>query len=152
MSLFEVDKEKCKRDGLCVAVCPARIIEFKDEKDAPTPTDEADEFCIKCGHCVAVCPHGALSHTIMTPEQCPPMQKELIPKPEQIEHLMRARRSIRTFKEHAVERELLGRLIDVARFAPTGRNSQTVSWLVIHDSEEVARLAGMAIDWMRSLL
>ncbi len=152
MNLFVVNEEKCKRDGLCVAVCPARIIELKDEKKTPTPVDVADEYCIKCGHCVAVCPHGALSHTIMTPEQCTPMQKELIPKPEQIEHLLRARRSIRTYKDQAVERDVLTRLIDVARFAPTGGNSQTVSWLVIHDGKEVARLAGLAIDWMRSLL
>lgn len=152
MSLFVVDEEKCKRDGVCIATCPAGIIEFRDEKSVPTPIDGADELCISCGHCVAVCPHGALSHTNMTPEQCPSIQKEWLPNAEQIEHFLRARRSIRVYKDQAVEREVLTKLIDVARFAPSGHNSQTVSWLVINDSGEIQRLAGLVVDWMRSLL
>ncbi|MEA3232935.1 MAG: 4Fe-4S binding protein [Thermodesulfobacteriota bacterium] len=33
MSLLNVDPGKCNRDGICIEVCPAGIIEFK-EKDA----------------------------------------------------------------------------------------------------------------------
>ena len=71
MSLFVVNEDKCKKDGLCVAACPMLIVEFKDQNSCPTPTKDAEELCIKCGHCVAVCPHGALSHAAMKPEACP---------------------------------------------------------------------------------
>jgi len=152
MSLIVVDEEKCKRDGVCVAVCPARIIEFKNENSSPAPTDNADEFCINCGHCVAVCPHGALSHRTMRSEQCPPVRKEWLLGPEQVEHFLRARRSIRTYKEEAVEREVLAKLIDIARFAPTGGNVQPVKWLIIYERDEVRSLAGHVIDWMRFML
>ena len=46
MSLFVVDKEKCKRDGICVAECPRGIIEIKEQNLSPTPIDRADELCI----------------------------------------------------------------------------------------------------------
>ena len=151
MSLFVVDKEKCKRDGICVAECPRRIIEIRDGNPVPTPVDGADELCINCGHCVAVCPHGAFSLGTMTLEQCPPVRKDWLLEPEQVEHFMRVRRSIRTYKDKSVEREVLTKLIDVARFAPSGSNAQPVRWLVIYDSDKVRQLAGLVIDWMRDI-
>ena len=68
MSLFEVDQKKCARDGICAAVCPIGIIEFRDR--TPVPTADAETRCISCGHCVAVCPAAALSHCRMTPGDC----------------------------------------------------------------------------------
>ena len=35
--------------------------------------------------------------------------------------------------------------------AATGSNRQPVQWLVVHDSDEVHKLAGQVIDWMRHL-
>lgn len=151
MSLFVVDKEKCKRDGICVAECPRIIIEIRDGNPVPTPVDGADELCINCGHCVAVCPHGAFSLETMALEQCPPVRKDWLLEPEQVEHFMRVRRSIRTYKDKSVEREVLTKLIDVARFAPSGSNAQPVRWLVIYDSDKVRQLAGLVIDWMRDI-
>jgi len=152
MDLLTVDHEKCKRDGICIAECPAAIIEFKEKDAFPTLIDGGEEFCISCGHCVAICPDGAMSHAIMESENCPPVQHEWFLKPEQMEHLLRSRRSIRTYKKERVDRQVLVQLIDVARFAPSGHNLQPVEWRVIHDSGEVRQLAGFVIDWMRSLI
>ena len=152
MSLFVVNENECKKDGLCVAACPMLIIELKDQNSVPTPTRNAEELCIRCGHCVAVCPHGALSHVAMTPEACPPFRKDWHLDQEQVEHFLRSRRSIRSFKDQPVERDLLLKLIDIARFAPSGHNTQPVRWLVIYDSAEVRRLSGMVIDRMRYML
>ena len=152
MNLFVVDKEKCKRDGICVAECPRGIIKLKDQDPVPTPVDGADELCINCGHCVAVCPHGAFSLRTMAPEQCPPVHDEWLFNSEQVEHFLRTRRSSRTYKDKPVEREVLTKLIDVARFAPSGSNAQPVRWLVIHDSNELRKLIELAIDWMRYML
>ncbi len=151
MNLFVVNEEKCDNCGICVAECPLRIIEVKDKRQVPTPIDGADDICENCGHCVAVCPHGALALRTMMPEQCLPVQKEWHLDPEQVGHLLRSRRSIRTFKDKAVDRELLTKLIDVARFAPSGLNAQPVNWLVISDRDRIQRLAEITMDWLRSL-
>ena len=47
-------------------------------------------------------------------------------------------------------RETLAKLIDIARYAPTGHNAQLVQWLVIEDPKEVQRLSGLVVDAMRS--
>lgn len=152
MALFVVDQEKCKRDGICVATCPVGIIEMIDKDSAPTPIEGAEELCLNCGHCVAVCPHGAMTLATMTSQQCPSLQKELLPDATQVEHLMRARRSIRSYQQKEVEDEVLGKLIDIAHFAPTGSNKQPVNWLVINGESKVNQLAGLSIDWLRHLI
>lgn len=149
MSLFTIDQDKCKRDGLCVKECPARIIEMTDKEAFPSPVENAEENCLKCGHCVAICPHGALSLKDMPLDECPSLQKELLPGAENIKQFLTARRSIRRFKEQPVPHDLLNDLIDIARYAPTGSNKQQVNWMVFEDPAEVRRMAGMVIDWAR---
>lgn len=152
MGLFEVDENKCARDGLCTAVCPVAIITRKDADAVPVPADRAEELCIRCGHCVAVCPHGALAHREMVPEDCPEVRPDELPGPEAAERFLRSRRSVRNYRKDPVARETLERLIRVARYAPSGHNSQPVQWLVVQDPQEVQRLAGQVVDWMRHML
>lgn len=152
MSLLTVDHEKCHRDGICAEVCPVEIIEFKDKDAFPSLVDGGDKLCIRCGHCVAVCPHEAMSHATMKPEECSPIHEDWLFGPEHVEHFLRHRRSIRTYRKRPVEREVLTKLINVARFAPSGHNLQPVKWLVIHESAEVQRMTGFVVDWMRHLI
>ena len=149
MNIVTIDPEKCQHDGICVAECPARLLELKPGDAVPVAIPEADELCIRCGHCVAVCPTGALTHKNLSPEACLPVRKELALGPEQVEHFLRSRRSIRTYKKAPVDKDTLSKVIDIARFAPSGHNSQPVCWLVIQERKEVLRMAGMVIDWMR---
>ncbi|MGD8717092.1 MAG: nitroreductase family protein [Desulfobacterales bacterium] len=151
MNLFEVNKDTCNQDGICAAICPTGIIEM--QKGAyPAPTAEAEDICIRCGHCVAVCPTASFSHREMSMEKCPPIQKELHLSPEQCEQFLRARRSIRTYKKQSVPKNELLKLIHLARFAPTGHNSQSVEWLVMGNRDELKQLAGITVDWMRWML
>lgn len=152
VSLLQVDEKKCQRDGVCVAVCPARIIELNDSSPVPTPTADAEKMCIKCGHCVAVCRQGALSHRLFGPDTCASVTADLALSVEHVEHLLRSRRSIRAYQEREVERETLAKLVDVAHYAPTGSNSQQVRWIVVDSRDEVQRTAGLVIEMMRQLV
>ncbi|MCL1980311.1 MAG: nitroreductase family protein [Proteobacteria bacterium] len=147
MELFTVNEKTCNRDGICAAVCPRKIIDWH-KGASPTPAAGAEQACIRCGHCVAVCPTASLHHRDMPVESCAPLKPELRLEPEQCAHFIRARRSIRAYKKQPVEREKLAQLIDMARYAPSGINSQGAHWLVIGDREELRRLAGIVIDWM----
>ncbi|MFP4213686.1 MAG: nitroreductase family protein [Desulfohalobiaceae bacterium] len=152
MPLFTVDTEKCTQDGLCRMECPAGLVEMDPESGFPRPIPEAEKYCISCGHCVAVCPVGALSHRDMSPQDCPEVQTQWQLSPERVEHFLRSRRSIRSYKEKNVEQEVLERLIRVASFAPSGHNRQPVRWLVIHSRESVLELAAKVVDWMRYMI
>lgn len=149
MSLFQIDQEKCNRDGFCVKECPAQVIVMADKNAFPSPMEDAGEFCINCGHCVAVCPHGAFALSTMPPDHCPPVQKGLLPGPESVRQLLRARRSIRQYKKTPVPHDLLADLLDTARYAPTGSNKQQVHWTVLQDPAGMKRFAGMVIDFTR---
>jgi nitroreductase/Pyruvate/2-oxoacid:ferredoxin oxidoreductase delta subunit len=150
MNLFEVDETLCAMDGICVAECPAFVIEMKDKESFPTVTEGGEARCINCGHCVAVCPHAAISLARMPVDRCPPIDKNLILSEAHAEQFLRSRRSIRTYKNQDVDPETLTRLIEIARYAPTGSNSQLVQWLVVPTREKVVELTGLAVDWMRN--
>ena len=149
MSLLIVDPGKCRRDGLCVAVCPYKIIQQPEPEAVPALVPGGGEFCIRCGHCLAVCPHDAITLDGTTPESCPPAERDQKIKPAQLELFIRSRRSVRQFKDRPVDRDTIVRLIEIARYAPSGHNGQPVWWKVIHSPGEVSRLAGLVVDWMR---
>jgi nitroreductase/NAD-dependent dihydropyrimidine dehydrogenase PreA subunit len=150
MTLICVDETRCKQDGICAAECPMAIISWK-KGSFPAPSARADDLCINCGHCVAVCPHEALTHRRMGPEDCMPVDKNHALSPDQTEHFLRARRSIRNFKETPVDRETLSEIIRLASFAPSGHNLQPVRWQVISGREKVKEHTGMVIDWMKQM-
>jgi nitroreductase/NAD-dependent dihydropyrimidine dehydrogenase PreA subunit len=151
LNLLEIDQQTCGRDGLCAAVCPVGLIAFQ-EGQFPEPIAQAEQLCIRCGHCVAVCPSGSISHRQMDVALCPPVRKELLLSPEQSEHFLRNRRSIRNFRRKPLAREDLQKLIEVARYAPSGHNTQEANWLVLGNWEELHRLAAIVVDWMRLML
>lgn len=152
MGLFAVDEEKCGLCGTCVAACPAGLIEMSDADSVPTSAGGDDDACRDCGHCVAACPNEAFSHRNMGPEQCIPIREDLHVNAEQIGQLMRGRRSVRNYEDRAVARETISELLDIARFAPSGCNTQPVHWLVIYDTNQVRRISGMVVDGIRHIL
>jgi nitroreductase len=88
----------------------------------------------------------------MKSEDCLPAKRELLPGAELVEHFFQSRRSIRAFQKRTVERGILTRLIEIARYAPSGHNLQPVQWLVIEDPAEVRNLATLIVDGMRLLV
>lgn len=147
--LFSIDEAKCTSCGRCVDECPTRIIVMNDGDTIPTPTADAQIRCISCGHCVAICPHGALSLGVMPVEQCVPIRESSFPRPDNLEHFFKARRSVRSFKDETVKRGELEKTIEMARYAPTGSNSQKVKWIVVYNREDVLKIAGMVADYFR---
>ncbi len=146
MELITVDKELCRRDGICLAACPVGCIEA-DAEGYPVPVNESS--CMGCGHCVAICPFGALDNSRAPMADCLPAPRERATLPA-LAGLMKFRRSVREFKDQAVPRETLAGLLDIARFAPTAVNTQQVSYLVLADPAKTKTLAGGVAEWMRA--
>lgn len=152
MSLLSVDKEKCISDGACVAICPLNLISMDNDGRLPTVAGNIESLCINCGHCVAVCPQGALSLSAMSQQACRPLPADWMLSPVEIEYLLKGRRSIRTYKDKAVDRAVLEKMIDIARYAPSGINRQPVCWAVVCQKEKVRGLTELVVDWMRAMI
>jgi nitroreductase/NAD-dependent dihydropyrimidine dehydrogenase PreA subunit len=152
MGSLTIDKDKCISDGICVSECPSRSIYLNKQENYPSPEPDFEDTCIKCGHCVAVCPTQALSLDWLSPNDCTPIEQGLNIAPDQAEQFLCARRSIRSFQGKTVPASILEKVIEIACFAPSAKNVQPWHWLVVQNPKEVHRLAGMVIDWMRSII
>lgn len=149
MSLFSVDPDKCKRDGICVAVCPASLVR-EGEDGMPVPLAGREQHCIACGHCVSACPTGALSHSLIPERGLIPINRDLGLSPEQLRQFFMSRRSIRVYKDKDLPRETIAGLIEIASHAPSGHNAQPVEWIVLDGRAKVEALLEVVVEWMRS--
>ncbi len=152
MTLIQIDETKCKQDGFCVKECPAAIIKMKDKDSFPMMVEHGAQACLLCGHCIAVCPHDALTHTAIPMETSPLILKDNAITEDQATQFMRSRRSIRRFKDKSVEKETVQSIIDNARYAPTGGNTQLLKWTVFTEKTKIKVIADLTIDWMRQAI
>lgn len=150
MGLLTIDETKCRKDGLCARECPMVIIKLKGGEGFPEIVPGGEDICNDCGHCVAICPHGALDHARAPRESSPLIEKDLDIGENEAVQFLRSRRSIRFFKDMPVEREKLQRLIEIARYAPTGGNQQLVEWVVFTDPDTIKGIAELTAEWMRT--
>lgn len=147
---FSVDPGLCRRDGICAAVCPARIITCV-AGELPHMSAAAEKRCIRCGQCMAFCPTAACSAPDCDVREQLQLRPERFPGPEQVEELIFRRRSIRNFKAKPVPKELLERILNAARFAPSSHNTQPLRWLVTDSKDKVRQLAELTVGLLEQL-
>ncbi|MFA5119453.1 MAG: nitroreductase family protein [Candidatus Omnitrophota bacterium] len=152
MITFKVDKKKCNKDGVCVEVCPIKLIQMNEKDSVPEFVPGGGDICINCGHCFSACPHGAITLSTMSPDNSMPLDPEKLPNARQVEFFLKGRRSIRVYKPEPVKKELVEKLLDIARYAPSGINRQPVSWLVVMGHDRVRELVAAVSGWMEGLL
>lgn len=146
MELIKINEEKCVKCGICAKVCPAKLIEMG--KSGPF---SLHTHCMGCGHCVAVCPQEAIDNVEAPLSGQRPRRFSML-EPEAVEEYLRTRRSVRNYQEEKVPHEVMKKLLDIARFAPTAVNSQGLSYLVIEDGEKLKKITQLVVDWMEEQL
>ena len=152
MTNIIVDQERCTRCGICVKVCPSGIIDAVDENHLPQVQETNAPRCMNCGHCEAFCPSQALLLDLSSDEKVPLLAEDGTVSPEDIALYLKKRRSVRHFTDKPVPKEIILEILDIARYAASGGNSQPVQWLAVHDPEKVRRIAGITVEWMKGLM
>ena len=58
----EVFEQYCKSCGLCVAVCPTKVLRISEKTNAKgyRPVEQFKEGCIGCALCATTCPDAAI--------------------------------------------------------------------------------------------
>ncbi|MDO9326857.1 MAG: nitroreductase family protein [Methanoregula sp.] len=152
MTTIFVDQDLCTRCGICSVVCPMAIVTPADENTLPLVKEEAAGRCIQCGHCEVSCPSQALLLNVH------PDEKESLPTgagmitAEEMAYYLKRRRSVRHFTSDPVPKAKIEQVLDIARYAASGGNGQPVQWLVVHDPAKVKKIAGLTVEWMRTLV
>jgi nitroreductase/NAD-dependent dihydropyrimidine dehydrogenase PreA subunit len=147
MFTISIDHDRCKKDGICARVCPANIFVQREKLTIPELLDM--ERCIACGHCLAICAQGAISHSEFPSNTISPIQVEGMPTTEQVMALLKTRRSIRAFRDKPLEKVTIEKIIDGARFAPSGHNSQSTEFLIVQDRAVLKRVSALVIEYLR---
>ncbi len=165
MGLITIDEAKCIHCGKCLEECPFQLLEMKSKSSFPAPKEiavrSAEERCVNCGHCMAVCPEGAFTlnggtHGLMgtpgmqSPDSCVEIRPELAVSKEQMTQLLTGRRTHRAYKNKDIPRETIEEIINIARYGPSGHNSQLPQWLVISDKEDMRLIGQTVIDFMKA--
>ena len=132
----------CRKCGLCAMTCPVAIIQQEEKGTIPT-VDPDRKRCFRCGQCVAICPQGAVSHGHFPEGTVHPVRSEHVPTYDQVRELIRSRRSKRLFKEKTVERDVIEKVLEVARFGPSGHNEQSTEFIVIQDKEIIQEIGAL---------
>lgn len=139
--MSSVNTKTCKRCGVCVAVCPNRILEAGPSGDIIF-NSERSPLCIECGHCMAVCPTKSVQAGLLSYE------KDLFEltgtplSPEEFLHFLQSRRSVRVFRDTPVPSEFLEKILQAVSLAPMGFPPHKVEIKIISDPTVLA--AGLA--------
>jgi ferredoxin len=139
---IKINEELCTGCGLCVSVCKDFGIEIENGKVRETIHPLFG--CIGCGHCMAICQSSAIEifGRTLSPDDLFDMPgKEKTAAYEQLLSLLQGRRSIREFKEIAVDDELIKKILDAARTAPMGLPPSDVNVLVLNTKAKVRAFA-----------
>lgn len=143
--MMNVNTEKCIGCGLCVKDCFARDIELVDGK-----AKIKNIACFKCGHCIAVCPKEAVSTDEYNMEEVKNYNKEEFSiEPETLMNFIKFRRTVRQFKDKAVEEDKLSKIIEAGRFTQTGSNTQGVSYIVVR--EKLQELKELTLESLKNI-
>jgi nitroreductase/NAD-dependent dihydropyrimidine dehydrogenase PreA subunit len=139
-SLIKVDLEKCTLCEACVNDCVVKL--FNIESELLQITEDFEERCILCGHCVAICAVNVI--TLKTNEENYTIETSNIrevPDFQEFNNLVLKRRSIRQFKDIPIPRESIEKILDLARFAPTGGNSENIYYTIIQEKAIVKKIS-----------
>lgn len=143
--MVKINSEICIGCGKCAADCIALNIERKEKKAV------VKNECFQCGHCVAICPVGAVSipeYDMGDVEEYDPQSFHL--DPQQVLHSIKFRRSIRSYKEQKVEKEVLNQLLQAGRYTATAKNNQDCCFVFIQN--ELEQLKEMTWDFIDQMV
>jgi len=141
---FAVDDQKCTHCGACVATCPTDMV--RDKRGAIKISFVA---CLGCGHCMAICPEGAIALEQIEYEGDFRPMPQAVPDADTLLALLQSRRTVRRYRSDPVSRDDLARLIEAARWVPTGANCQCQQFIVVTDPARLDRLRQEIMDHYR---
>jgi nitroreductase/NAD-dependent dihydropyrimidine dehydrogenase PreA subunit len=151
MTSILVDQDLCTRCGICSSMCVMGVIDPADENTLPKVNKANEGMCIGCGHCEACCPSQALLFNNS------PEEKVRLPAgagtiaPEDMGYYLKKRRSVRCYTKEPVSRDTILGILDIARYAASAGNGQPVEWIIVQDPKKVKKIAGLTIEWMKTL-
>ena len=148
----KIDFTQCSDCGLCSVVCKDLTLTMQNGK---ITIDNNPVFgCVGCAQCVAVCPEDCIEvegRTIVMDDIVPLPQAKTAANYEQLDSLLFKRRSIRDFKDKAIEQEKIDQILKTASSSPMGIPPSDVEVLIFRGKEKVSTFSKDFINYLESI-
>jgi len=140
MSIIGINKEKCSNCKQCIQECGRGY--FSVNEDGQVLFDDNAMGCNICGHCIAICSEDAIItenlddvDTITRID----LAENFVDSVKLLKFL-RAKRSIRRYKSKKVPKELIEKVFDAMRYAPSAGNARAWRYIILSDPEKIMKL------------
>ncbi|MFX1375104.1 MAG: nitroreductase family protein [Promethearchaeota archaeon] len=146
MPILGIDYGKCNNCQNCFYAC-LRCFRW-DKEQKRIIFEDPNNLCDSCGRCVAMCKEDALIYEnlgeLLTFKEV--QDPSTLISYEIIHKFMSAKRSIRRFKKKKVPRELLQKVLDSMKYAPTAANIRTLKCTILSDDDKIKKFSEVVMD------
>ena len=148
MPVIGIDYEKCNNCQICLNACSGgmRCIKLDSEKHKIIFVDP--HLCDSCGRCVGRCPSDAILFEKMgeMPAFEGVQEPSTLVSYESLHKFMISKRSIRGFKNEKIPRNVMEKVLNSMKYAPTGANVRTLKVTIISDDDKIKKLSEAVTD------
>jgi len=135
--MIEIDQKKCNNCGLCTQICHESCMLIDNNI-----LNIDYKYCSTCTQCIAICPKQALTWDNIEPEL---FDKSLYPDSEQIDELLKERRTIRYFTGKKIDKSLLEEIAGYALYAPT--HDFNIRVIIIDDESILNQIDSLILNF-----
>jgi MinD superfamily P-loop ATPase len=145
MSIVGIDEEKCTNCKQCIRECGRGYFYLDDEGQVLFNNTIG---CNICGHCIAICPDNAIITKDLEDVETIDSNEKIVDS-ENLLKLLRSKRSIRRYKNKKVPKELIEKVFEAMRYAPSASNARLWRYVILSDQDKIQQLSDDGISICR---
>ena len=146
MPILGIDYEKCNNCQICLNACSRYF--RRDEEQNKIIFDDPQNLCDSCGRCISRCKVEAIMYEdfreILAFEGV--QDPSTLVSYENLHQFMISKRSIRGYKNKKVPRDIMEKVLNSIKYAPTGANVRTLQCTIISDDDKIKELSDAVTD------
>lgn len=148
-----LNKEKCKKCGKCIAICGNYLKTDEEGYPCAKTKNETSFGCIQCGSCMMTCENDGIEviGQDIDREHLRDLNRKFASF-EQLDALFLKRRSIRSYKDEPVSKDIINKIITASSKAPISIPPSEVKVLVINGKEKVQEFADDIVAVMDNMM
>ena len=137
MLITGINQELCSKCKICLKVCDRKY--FQEESSGNIVYKNLTDNCNFCGHCIAACPEDAIKRNFNWEDDVETYSEQIVSYDKTMQ-LLRMNRSTRNYKKKKVPRDLIDKVFNAMRYAPSAGNARLWKYKVLSNPEKIKEL------------
>ena len=148
MPILGINYEKCNDCQICLTSCSKFMQSFfrRDKEQNKIVFDDPQNLCDSCGRCISRCKVDAIMYEDFDEILTIKGDQEMLITYDTLHNFMSSKRSIRGYKNKKIPREIMKKVLNTMKYAPTGSNVRTLQCTIISDDDKIKKLSEAVMD------